>query len=218
MDPCLIVYYSRSGVTATVARAMAEMCGAELESLRPVNPVAGVGGLLRAGWQALSASPAAIEPTRHDPADYPVLLLGTPVWVGHMSSPMRQYILQQRGRFRDVGLFCTMGGSGGDKVNQAMAQLSGRTPLATLSLREQDVRAARHIDPIRDFVASLALSRLQRTGTGAEVQVLQGLSALSASPASPASPASSASSASPASSASETKPTPTAQPSSPRTL
>ena len=215
MDPCLIVYYSRSGVTATVARAMAEMCGAELESLRPVHPVAGVGGLLRAGWQALSASPAAIEPTRHDPADYPVLLLGTPVWVGHMSSPMRQYILQQRGRFRDVGLFCTMGGSGGDKVNQAMAQLSGRTPLATLFLREQDVRAARHIDPIRDFVASLALSRLQRTGTGAEVQVPQGLSALSASPASPASPASRES---PASSASESKPTPTAQPSSPRTL
>jgi flavodoxin len=164
MDPCLIVYYSRSGVTATVARAIAEVCGAEHEALRAVQPISGVSGYARAAWQALSGQPAPIAPLRHSADAYPLLLLGTPVWIGHMSSPIRQYILQQRPYFRDVALFCTMGGSGGESVMQAMARLCQREPLATLCLREQDVRAGRHVDAVRDFAASLALRRLQRGG------------------------------------------------------
>lgn len=171
MDACLIAYYSRSGVTATVARALAEVCNAELEPLRPLPPlasIASVGGYLRAAWQALLSRPAAIEPPKTSPAAFPLLVLGTPVWVGHMSSPMRQYILQQRQQMHAVALFCAMGGSQGEQVLQAMAQLCGKTPVATLCLREADVRAGRHIDAVREFAGKLAQARGQQAQAPAQ--------------------------------------------------
>lgn len=155
MKPCLIVYYSRTGVTARVAEALARACGAELEPIREARARAGAGGYLRSAWEAMRGRPADIEPPRHDPADYPFVVLGTPVWAGHMSAPMRAYILRQRGRFQRVGLFCTMGGSGADKVLSAMAQLCDKVPLATLCLREHEVRADRHGAALAGFAAAL---------------------------------------------------------------
>lgn len=144
MGPCLIAYYSRTGVGAEVASALAQACGGDLEAIRDVHARDGVAGYLRSAWEALRERPALIETPRHDPADYPFVVLGTPVWAGHMSSPMRAYILQQRARLSRIGLFCTMGGSGGEQVLDAMAQLCGQSVLARLCLREHDVRTGRY--------------------------------------------------------------------------
>jgi len=156
MNPCLIVYYSRSGTTAKVARALAQACGADLEEIHDVRPRGGVAGYLRSAWQALRKAPAPIAAPQHRPADYPFIVLGTPVWAGKMSAPMRSYILQQREHFRRVGLFCTMGGSGGQDVLTAMAELCNKLPVASMSLQHGDVLAERHAQAMADFSNELA--------------------------------------------------------------
>ena len=156
MKSCLIVYYSRSGVTARIAAALAESCGADLERIQDVHPRAGPSGYLRSAWQALRESPAEIEAPQRNPAEYPFIVLGTPVWAGHMSAPMRAYILRQREHFRRVAMFCTMGGSGGPKTIQAMAELCGKFPTASLCLRQKDVLAGRYPAALKDFADELA--------------------------------------------------------------
>jgi multimeric flavodoxin WrbA len=54
-----------------------------------------------------------IDPASLQPRDYAVVVLGTPVWAGNMSSPVRAYINQHRAEIRNLALFCTQGGSGG---------------------------------------------------------------------------------------------------------
>lgn len=157
MKLCLIVYYSRSGVTAQVAHALAQRCNADIEQLQDLRPRAGAAGYLRSAWEALRGIPGAIAPVQRRAADYPFIVLGTPVWGGHMASPMRSYILQQREHFRRVGLFCTMGGSGGPHVISAMADLCNKLPEASLCLRQQEVQAGRMMAALDDFATQLGL-------------------------------------------------------------
>jgi flavodoxin len=157
MKPCLVVCYSHTGVTARVAAALANRLGADLETIEEVRPRQGASGYLRSVWEALRQRPAHIVPPRHDPARYPFIVLGTPVWAGHMSAPMRSYIMQQRDHFKRLALFCTMGGSGGRQVLSAMAELSRRAPVATLCLRQQEVLADRYQPQLTSFASELAL-------------------------------------------------------------
>lgn len=157
MKVCLIVCYSHTGVTARVATALAKRLGADLEMIKDMRPRQGISGYLLSVWEALRQRPAAILPPRHDPAHYPFIVLGTPIWAGHMSAPMRSYIEQQRDRFQRLAVFCTMGGSGGRQVLSAMADLCHRTPVATLCLRQQEVLTGRHQRELADFADQLAL-------------------------------------------------------------
>lgn len=157
MKKCLIVYYSRTGVTAKVAKELAQACGADLEQIIDRDQREGLAGYLRSAWQALRRRHADIAAPLHHAGDYPLIVLGTPVWAGHMSAPMRSYIAQQRAQFRNVGLFCTMGGSGGPDVLDAMAELCGTAPLARLCLRQRDVLADRHRQALHPFAEKLVV-------------------------------------------------------------
>jgi flavodoxin len=135
----LVIDYSRSGNTHKVAEAIAGACGADLERIRDVKPRRGLWGWLRSGRQALKAVPGKIRPPRRDPADYGLVVLGSPVWVGHVSSPMRAYLGQQAGKLRRVALFVTEGGRGGSKALAEMSALAGQQPVATLELRAKEI-------------------------------------------------------------------------------
>ncbi len=155
MKSCLIIYYSRTGVTDRAAHDLATACGADIEALQALRPYRNAGGFLRAVWDAVRGNPAPIAATQRHPSDYPFIVLGTPVWAGHMSAPMRSYIVQQRQHFHRVGLFCTMGGRGGDDALDEMAALCHSKPVARLCLREPEVRAGRHIDQLTALAAEL---------------------------------------------------------------
>ncbi|GJJ04337.1 hypothetical protein RugamoR64_48750 [Duganella rhizosphaerae] len=157
MKLVLIVYYSRTEVTAKVATELARACGADLERIQDLRPRAGITGYLRSAWQALRATPAEITPATRNPADYAFVILGTPVWAGRMSAPMRSYILQQRAHFRRIGLFCTMGGSGGQDVLSAMADLCNKLPVASMCLRQKDVLADDYRTALTSFANELAV-------------------------------------------------------------
>jgi hypothetical protein len=54
-----------------------------------------------------------------------------------------------------VGFFCTMGGSGSERVFATMADLVGKAPQATLALTEKEV-AGDHRGKLAAFVARLS--------------------------------------------------------------
>lgn len=159
MKLVLIVYYSRTGVTAKVAAALAQACGADLERIQDLRPRTGVGGYLRSAWQALRGLPADIAPAVHNPSEYAFVILGTPVWAGHMSAPMRSYIMQQRQHFRRIGLFCTMGGSGGQRALSSMANLCNKLPVASMCLRQREVLNDEYLATMASFADELAVLR-----------------------------------------------------------
>jgi flavodoxin len=136
----LVVYYSRTGTTAKVGRAVADALGADVEEIVDTADRRGLLGWLRSGRDAFRKRKAAIGPVARDPAAYDVVVVGTPVWAGSMTPAVRTYLTRYGDRFPEVAFFLTTGGTSIEKVLRAMAELIGKAPRATLGLRQKTVR------------------------------------------------------------------------------
>jgi flavodoxin len=160
MYPCLVVYYSRTGITAKVAREIASQCGAAIDVVREERSRAGRLGIARSILDSVTHRRPAICPAEKDPSDYDTVILGTPVWAGHMSAPIRSYLERYRDRLRRVGLFCTMGGADGQHALDEMAALAGKRPFAALALTDVDIQQGNHVGRLDALTAGgLALVR-----------------------------------------------------------
>jgi flavodoxin len=151
----LVVYYSRSGTTARVGKELASALGADVEIIRDVRAREGLFGYIRSGYEAVRKLRPAIQPTENDPANYDLVVLGTPVWAGTMASPMRTYIYQNRGKFKSVAFFCTQGDKTEQRTFDDMADLCDMTPVATLSLQHDVVVKGDYRDELDEFTNSV---------------------------------------------------------------
>lgn len=151
----LVVYYSRSGTTARIGRELAQALGADAEMIRDTRGRGGFFGWMRSGYEATMKVRPAILPTAKDPADYDLVVLGTPVWAGTMSSPMRTYIYQNREKFKSVAFFCTQGAETEQRAFDDMADLCNMTPVATLSLQHDVVAKGDYRAQLDEFANSV---------------------------------------------------------------
>lgn len=148
----LVVWYSRTSTTAQVGRELAHLLGADTEVIRDTRSRDGFFGWMRSGYEATMKIRPAIQPVEKDPADYDLVVLGTPVWAGTMASPMRTYICQNRDKFKSVAFFCTQGAATEQKAFDDMADLCGMMPDATLSLQHAVVTKGKYREQLEEFV------------------------------------------------------------------
>jgi menaquinone-dependent protoporphyrinogen IX oxidase len=150
----LVVCYSRGGATWRVAQHLAEALDGELERIEERCSRAGIGGYVRSMLEALAKGVPAIG-TWRDPRDYDLVVLGSPVWAGTMSSPVRSYVLTHPGQLRSAAFFAVMGGRGGEDTVREM-QLACNAPRApTCVLTEGDVDRGRYRGKCARFVQVL---------------------------------------------------------------
>ena len=157
MSKVLVIYYSRTGYTERVAERIAERLGADIEGIREARSRMGFFAYIRSAREALKGKPAEIKPLLHDFKDYQLVVFGTPVWTGHVSSPVRACLDRHRESLRRVGFFCTQGGSGGEKVLAEMASICGRQPETTLIVNNSEIRQGSYEPKLERFVAALQL-------------------------------------------------------------
>jgi len=103
----LVVYYSRSGHADLVAKQLAARCHADLERIEDRSPRQGVTGHLRSALESiLGLRPAIARACRH-PADYDLVIVGTPVWFWGVASPVRTWVHRHRAELKQVAVFCS---------------------------------------------------------------------------------------------------------------
>lgn len=151
----LIVYYSRSGYTRTVAEALAKAMHADVEEITESRSRRGILGYLRSAREAIARIPATIARTK-DPSPYELVIIGTPVWAGALSSPVRAYLVANRASLADVAFFCTMGGRGADQVFEQMRALTRTPPRARLAVTDRDIATGTYRSQIEAFASTLA--------------------------------------------------------------
>jgi hypothetical protein len=155
MNRILVVYFSRTGYTRRVAQLLATRLGADIASIEESRPRSGAGGYLRSAWQSLRNRDAPIAPPKGDVRAYDVLVLGTPVWAGHASSPARTFARRFGTHAERVALFCTMGGTGNGAALAELQKDLHHTPLATLTLTDSQIDSDVIDYPVTAFVNSL---------------------------------------------------------------
>ena len=105
-----VLYYSaHKGATKAIADILQEGCGAKEAEVRMKNPLAkeGVWKIIRGVALSLFKLHTPIVPMAFRPQDYDLIFIGTPVWAGSMSAPMRTALSTYDFSSKKVALFAT---------------------------------------------------------------------------------------------------------------
>ena len=109
------------------------------------------------GMQAVFGRSEPIKPPHYDPAQYDLVLIGTPNWAGAMATPVRSYLKANQGRFLQVGLFCTEGGHNGEKALAQVAAFCHFEPKAELVITEAELASGAFRAKVNGFLDDLNL-------------------------------------------------------------
>ena len=153
----LVVFYSRTGATKEVAEALVESLNCDSEELIDTKKRSGPLGFLSAGKDAKAKKLTKLTDLKRDPALYDLVILGTPIWAGTLSSAMRTYIANNKSKFKRVAFFCTHGGSESQQLFAEMEALCERRPVSILALQEKEVKTGNYQGKIRQFVDGLQM-------------------------------------------------------------
>lgn len=150
----LVVYFSRSGTTRALASAIAKMLAADLEEICDCSNRAGPGGYVRSLVDAIRKRPAEIVPAGLSASAYELVVIGSPVWAGSVSTPVRSYLTENRARLPQVAFFCSFGGHGADGALREMRQLAGEPAVAECKVTAAEAHRNPHA-ALADFVTRL---------------------------------------------------------------
>ena len=107
----LCLYYSRTGSTEKLIREIAQELGCEMFKLDDGVDRSGVKGWLRSGMQAMSRklTPVKLPKTTLPLSVYDLVIIGTPVWAGRCSAPVRSFLMEYGEDIRRAAYVITRG-------------------------------------------------------------------------------------------------------------
>ena len=141
MSDVLCLYYSRSGQTKA---AMWEIAGAlegELVEITDGVDRSGFRGYVRSGMEAMRRSTRPIQPiqTARPLEEYRLVILGTPVWAGRCSSPVRGFLKRRGLELERVAYVLTRQSDRRyEEIYQQMDHYTAQKHLLGVSLRPDD--------------------------------------------------------------------------------
>ena len=137
----LVLYYSQTSNTKTVATEIATRLNADIEEIVPVQPYDGEfeATIQRCMKEREEGIVPELKPLTSNLADYDVIFLGYPVWFGTFAPPVGAFLSQVDLSGKKVVPFCTFGSGG---LESSMKDLAEKQPNAEI-LPGYGVRAAR---------------------------------------------------------------------------
>lgn len=144
----LVIFYSRGGNTRAVAEEFRKKFQADVEEIVDTRSRKGILGYISAGKDAAQNRLTVIEPSKYNPSDYDLVIIGSPIWASRVSTPVRTYITQNKAKFKKLALFCTAGGNVNDKTWQDLSNLSGIKPEFTLGFSRKDIKEKNYINTV----------------------------------------------------------------------
>ena len=138
----LVLYYSETGTTKTVAQELQKQLGADIEEIEAVVPYSGnfQETIQRGQREMQSGEMPAIKPLKKKKiADYDIIFLGYPIWFGTYANPIITLVKEQDFAGKTIVPFCTFGSGG---LNTSSDALKKALPKATIA-KGYGVRTAR---------------------------------------------------------------------------
>ena len=135
----LVVYFSRMGYVKKKALEEANRTGAVLYEVKSTELTEGTKGFWWCGRYGMHRWEMPIEPITAELSKYDHVTICSPIWVFHLSAPIRSFCRQAKGKIREAD-YILVHHNGGEYANAAdeMDELLGikRTGLASYCCRE----------------------------------------------------------------------------------
>jgi flavodoxin len=155
----LVVYYSLTGKTKLVARAIAEALNAtllEITETKARRP----GGLvyLTGSFAALMNRGSKISPVDVDLKQYETIFIGSPVWASRPAPAINSFIYRTDFEGRSVIPFSTMGGDNAKgalanmtaKIEKSQGEVAGSFAITSHEVPDEEI-IARAKEAIREY-------------------------------------------------------------------
>lgn len=116
----LIIYYSKDGSTEIVSKTLAKELNAYLLKIEDLKERQGFKNKITSCIDSFREMKTTITPEKIDLTDYDLIYIGTPTWAGKPTPAIVTLIDQCNLRNKDVILFATMTGRGGQATIERM--------------------------------------------------------------------------------------------------
>lgn len=116
----LIIYYSKDGSTEIVSKTLAKELNAYLLKIEDLKERQGFKNKITSCIDSFREMKTKITPEKIDLTDYDLIYIGTPTWAGKPTPAIVTLIDQCNLRNKDVILFATMTGRGGQATIERM--------------------------------------------------------------------------------------------------
>lgn len=101
----LVVYYTKSGNTETVAQEISKAVGGELKRIELTKEIS----FGRAAISSLMGLEGKIKPVDFNVKDYDNIFIGSPIWAGKISTPINAFLHETDFTGKNVFVFITQG-------------------------------------------------------------------------------------------------------------
>ncbi|MFH1642358.1 MAG: flavodoxin [Nanoarchaeota archaeon] len=155
MSKQLVVYYSRTGTTKTVAELISNKLKCDIVEVTDNINRKGPLGYIRCGKEAMTKKLPKINGLKKDPASYEVVIIGTPIWGFSLSSPIRSFLTEYKDKLKKVSFFCTQGGSGGKNAFSQMEKITEKKPIAAMILDTIEIKKEDYELKLDSFINKL---------------------------------------------------------------
>ena len=118
----LVLYYSQTGTTQTLAEELQKQLDADIERIEAVVPYDGdfQATIERSGEEMKSGEVPEINPIQANLADYDVIFIGYPIWFGTYAMPIATLVKENDFAGKTIVPFCTFGSGGLGSSTEAL--------------------------------------------------------------------------------------------------
>jgi len=152
----LVIFYSRSGNTRKIAQEISTALKFDLEEIFDTRAREGLWGFLSAGNDASKRRLTSIKENKKDPSFYELIIIGTPIWAGNISVPIRTYLHMHKKDFNQVAFFYTGLNSNNTKVFKDMEEICGKKPLSLLEITSREIKRNIYQAKVKEFIKSIS--------------------------------------------------------------
>ena len=109
----LVLYYSETGTTKTVALELQKQLSSDIEGIEAVEPYSGnfQETIQRGQREMQSGETPKLKPLKSKIADYDVIFIGYPIWFGTYAMPIATLVKENDFAGKKIVPFCTFGRS-----------------------------------------------------------------------------------------------------------
>ncbi len=179
----LVVYYSRTGNTKKIAQEIAKKLKADVEEIKDLNEnltpefakfEKNMDETINTGKEPkidvsknipelITYSMGVVKAmlgigtrinTTKDPAQYELVIIGSPVWCGKIPPAPAAYLKKNKNQFQKTAYFNTRGTSNLELFAE-MEKISNKKPEATLIISRKEINTRKYSGKINDFVKKL---------------------------------------------------------------
>ncbi|MEM5947249.1 flavodoxin family protein [Spirochaetia bacterium 38H-sp] len=124
----LLVYYSHTGSVEKIASFIKGKYSVDTLEIEPKKkiPTSGFFMFMLGGYEAIFKKAPPLKNPEINPGDYDLIIVGSPVWAGRISSPVYSFIKRYGFSEKKCAVFCCYAGNPGNSLSELSDLLEER--------------------------------------------------------------------------------------------